>query len=141
MNVASWLSRTACLFPDRPAISLGNRVWADYRQLAQRSVRLAGTLRDVLHLAPGDRVALAMRNAPEYLEILYAVWHAGLTAVPINAKLHAREFEFILAHSGSRACFVTPIWPRPSGSSWTAYLPSSAWSRPALRSTRRCSRE
>jgi len=28
--------------------------------------------------------------------------------VPINAKLHAREFQYILDNSGSKICFVTP---------------------------------
>jgi len=53
-------------------------------------------------------VALAMNNSPEYVEILYAVWHAGLTAVPMNAKLHQREFAYILENSGARLCFATP---------------------------------
>src|SRR4030095_12499151 len=59
-------------------------------------------------LQPGDRVALAMSNSPEYIEVLYAVWHAGLTAVPMNAKLHQREFAYILENSGARLCFATP---------------------------------
>ena len=108
MNVAGFLERTARVLPDRPAVSLGERVWADYRELQQRVTRLAAALRRALHLAPGDRIALAMRNAPEYLEILYAAWHAGLAAVPMNAKLHPREFEYILEDSGARVCFVTP---------------------------------
>src|SRR5439155_8608331 len=37
-----------------------------------------------------------------------AVWHAGLTAVPMNAKLHQREFAYILENSGARLCFATP---------------------------------
>ena len=49
-----------------------------------------------------------MKNCPEYYEILFACWHAGLTAVPMNAKLHAREFAYILENSGAKACFVTP---------------------------------
>ena len=61
-----------------------------------------------LTLKPGDRVALAMKNCPEYYEILFACWHAGLTAVPMNAKLHAKEFAYILENSGAKACFVTP---------------------------------
>lgn len=31
----------------------------------------------------------------------------GLVAVPINAKLHPREFAYILDHSGARAVFVS----------------------------------
>ncbi|GAC1598882.1 MAG: long-chain fatty acid--CoA ligase [Acidimicrobiales bacterium] len=42
-----------------------------------------------------------MRNRPEYLEALYAIWHAGLVAVPVNARLHRDEIRFILEHSGS----------------------------------------
>ena len=36
------------------------------------------------------------------------IWHAGLCAVPMNAKLHAKEFAFILENSGAKLCFVTP---------------------------------
>jgi long-chain acyl-CoA synthetase len=53
-------------------------------------------------------VALAMSNSPEYIELLYAVWYAGLTAVPMNAKLHQREFAYILDNAGARLCFATP---------------------------------
>jgi crotonobetaine/carnitine-CoA ligase len=38
---------------------------------------------------------------------MYAIWHAGLCAVPMNAKLHAKEFAFILENSGAKLCFVT----------------------------------
>jgi long-chain acyl-CoA synthetase len=107
MNIAHLLARAARTWPDQPAVSLGDRQWADYRSLMQRSAALAAALRDRLGLAPGDRVALAMTNAPEYLEILYATWWAGLIAVPMNAKLHPRELEYILDHAGARTCFVT----------------------------------
>ena len=58
-------------------------------------------------LEAGARVALVMGNCPEYVEVLFAIWHAGLTAVPINAKLHQREFAYILDHSGAQVCFVS----------------------------------
>jgi long-chain acyl-CoA synthetase len=38
---------------------------------------------------------------------MFAAWHAGLTVVPINAKLHQREFAYILDHAGAKVCFVT----------------------------------
>jgi long-chain acyl-CoA synthetase len=46
-------------------------------------------------------VAILMRNRPEYLEALFAVWHAGLVAVPVNARLHRDEIAYILEYSGS----------------------------------------
>ncbi len=52
--------------------------------------------------------AFAMTNCVEAIEVMYAVWHAGLCAVPMNAKLHAKEFAFILENSGAKLCFVTP---------------------------------
>jgi len=71
---------------------------------------MAAFLRERLGLAAGDRVALVMRNAPEYLEVLYAAWWAGLAAVPVNAKLHPREVRFILEDSGARALFISTDW-------------------------------
>jgi len=71
--------------------------------MAARVSRLASGLTGKLGLNTGDRVALAMKNCPEYYELLFACWHAGLTAVPMNAKLHAREFAYILENSGAKA--------------------------------------
>ena len=59
-------------------------------------------------LKQGEHVALTMSNCPEYLEILYACWHAGLVAVPVNEKLHQKEFAYILEHSQARVCFASP---------------------------------
>ncbi len=55
----------------------------------------------------GDRIALAMTNCPEFYEVLFACWHAGIIAVPMNAKLHPKEFAYILENSGAKACFVS----------------------------------
>ena len=68
---------------------------------------MAGAFRVTLGLKTGDRVGLALKNCVEYPELLYACWHAGLVAVPINAKLHPREFAFIIENSGAQVCFVT----------------------------------
>ncbi len=108
MNIANWLTRAAREFPDRPALGLGAATVADYRTHGDRAARLAAALRERLDLRPGDRVALVMANVPSYVEILFAAWHAGLAAVPVNAKLHAEEIAFILENSGARVCFVTP---------------------------------
>ena len=43
-----------------------------------------------------------MTNRPEYLEAMFGAWHAGLVAVPVNARLHRDEIAYIVEHSGAR---------------------------------------
>ena len=74
---------------------------ATWREFAATTAAVAAGLRDTFGLATGDRVAIVMRNRPEYLEALFAIWHAGLVAVPVNARLHREEIAYILEHSGS----------------------------------------
>jgi len=106
-NVANLLLRAARVHSRQPALALGTRVIADYAMLERRVAALAWTLRHRVGLNAGDCVALFMANCPEFVEVLFACWHAGLAAVPVNAKLHPRELEFILSDSGARLCFVT----------------------------------
>jgi long-chain acyl-CoA synthetase len=108
MNLAAWLVRAGKNQGERPALARGDAVISDYRRLAERAARLAAALKARLGLRHGDRVALTMKNCPEYVEALFAVWHAGLTAVPVNAKLHASEFSYILENSGARVAIATP---------------------------------
>lgn len=107
MNLAAHLLRAGLSSREAPALAFGSKVTASYGALAGRVAGLAGALRDRLDLQPGDRVALAMRNCPDYLEALYACWHAGLAAVPMNAKLHPAELRYMLEDSGAKACFAT----------------------------------
>jgi long-chain acyl-CoA synthetase len=106
VNLAVLLARAGRVFPDAPALALGERVVADYRGLAGACARLGAALRARLRLDPGDRIALFMSNCPAYVELTWAAWWAGLALVPINAKLHPKEAEYILDHAGARVCFV-----------------------------------
>ncbi len=108
-NLASMLVRTAQRWPRLPAVAHGSLVLHDYAGFAQRSARLAAALVDA-GLDAGDRVALVSRNAPAYIETLFACWWAGLVAVPVNAKLHPKELAFVLADSGARFAFVDDAW-------------------------------
>ena len=106
MNLIHLLQRQARLSPDRPAIFEGSEPWASYGEWAARSAALAGRMR-AAGLVPGDRVLLFMRNHPRYLEVLCAAWWAGLVVVPVNAKLHPRETEWIVENAQARWGFVT----------------------------------
>ena len=105
MNLAFWLDRAARQYPARPALAHDTRLVSDYAAFAARAASVAGWLR-AQGLAPGDRVALFMSNHPRYLELLWGAWWAGCCAVPINAKLHAREAAWIIGHAGAALCFT-----------------------------------
>ena len=106
MNLASWLESAGKDDPQRAALGIGPRVLRTYGETASRVARLAASLQS-MGLAPGDRVAIAAKNSPDYLEAMYAIWHAGLAAVPANAKLHGAELGYILEQSGARVCFAS----------------------------------
>lgn len=107
MNLAHHLQRIARLDPERPALFEGAQLRLRYGALADRVARLAAGLQ-AAGLVPGDRVGLFMHNHPDYLVLVYAAWWAGLAVVPINAKLHGREAQWILDHAQARWAFVTP---------------------------------
>lgn len=106
MNLASWIDKWGRAAPGQKAISFGREVYADYRHLAQRTRIMAGGLRALC--GPDDRVAIAMTNRPEFVEALFAIWHAGLVAVPINAKLHRDEFGYIIGQADAALTLASP---------------------------------
>ena len=106
MSLAHLLVHHARLHPDRQAVYYGTTPFATYDQWARRSASLAQRMRTA-GLLPGDRVLLFMRNHPRYLEVLWAAWWAGLVVVPVNAKLHQREAEWIVDDAQARWAFVT----------------------------------
>ncbi|MEO1192806.1 MAG: AMP-binding protein [Pseudomonadota bacterium] len=107
MNLAELLARAGRSEPDRAALFLGERQIATFAALAGQAAALAGGLRHLHGLQPGDRVGLVMKNCPDYVVALFGAWWAGLVVVPLNAKLHAREFAQALEDSGAALCFAT----------------------------------
>jgi acyl-CoA synthetase (AMP-forming)/AMP-acid ligase II len=105
MNVFSLLDKTARRYATQPAISHGKKLVRDWAGLHDRALRLAAALR--AEVPSGSRVAVVAKNCPEYPEILFAIWAAGLVAVPINVKLHEREIAQILMDSGTGLVFAT----------------------------------
>ncbi|MBS4045758.1 MAG: long-chain fatty acid--CoA ligase [Alphaproteobacteria bacterium] len=107
MNLAHLLHRAAKVWGDRPALSVGKAVRLTYAETGRRVPRLAAGLVEAGKLQRGDRVALLLKNCPEYWELLFALWHAGMVAVPVNAKLHAREVAWILDNAGAKLAVVS----------------------------------
>ncbi len=67
---------------------------------------LAHSLIDQFGVAPGDRVAIAMRNLPEWVMAFWASIAAGAVVVPLNAWWTGPELAYGLADSGTSVVFV-----------------------------------
>jgi acyl-CoA synthetase (AMP-forming)/AMP-acid ligase II len=123
MNPAVWVARHGRRRPDAPALADGERVHATWAAFAARTAAAAGGF----GLPPGERVAIVMSNRPEYLEALYAIWHAGLVAVPVNARLHRDEIAYIVSDSGAALVVADP---EHAGDVETALIaPGEQWER------------
>ena len=100
LNPVDFLYRAAYLYPDKVAVADGKRRYG-YRELAERSWRLANALRSA-GLAKGDRVATLLFNSPAMLEAHFGVPAAGGILVAVNNRLSSAEVGYILQHSGAR---------------------------------------
>lgn len=106
MNVGKLLTKSAQTYPDKLAIAHGAKR-LNYAQFNARSNRMANALYK-LGLKQGDNVALLQYNYPEMLESMFACFKAGCGAVPINWRLHPKEFAFIMDHSEAKAAVLSP---------------------------------
>jgi long-chain acyl-CoA synthetase len=86
-------------FPDRPAIVEDRTI--SYRELDQMAQTIGAEL-TALGVAPGDRVALYLGNAWEFLAVLFACIRIGAIVVPIGTRQRHAELEFMLNNSGAK---------------------------------------
>jgi fatty-acyl-CoA synthase len=98
----AFLERSADVWADRPAVVDGPRSWS-YAEHHERVRRGIGALRSELGIESGDRVATLLPNVAAMLELHYAVPGADAVLVPMNTRLAAPEYAYILEHSGARA--------------------------------------
>jgi acyl-CoA synthetase (AMP-forming)/AMP-acid ligase II len=106
MTLPYTLPSLARLIADHPAIrSEGQTI--SYGALDAQAGQIAAALRGRFGISPGGRVAMWMENGAEFFPILHGIWRAGCTAVPVNSKLHPKEFAWIAAHSGARLVFAS----------------------------------
>lgn len=74
---------------------------ANYRAVATLAVKMRE-----MGIGRGDRVAIAMRNLPEWPVIFFAAAAIGAIVVPLNAWWTAGELEYGINDSGARLLFV-----------------------------------
>ncbi|MEQ1932026.1 MAG: class I adenylate-forming enzyme family protein [Parvularculaceae bacterium] len=77
-----------------------------FREAWSRACRLANGLRAEFGVKKGDRVAIAMRNYPEWCLAYMAIISLGAVAVPLNAWWKSEELHYGLKDSGARLVIV-----------------------------------
>ena len=96
--------RARRLYADREAVVDGSLRFT-YREFFERCDHWSAALQK-LGVQPGDRVATIAPNTHAHLEAFYAVPQIGAVIVPINYRLTAADFAYILKHSGARVVCV-----------------------------------
>ena len=92
--------RARRLYGDREAVVDGARRLT-YEAFLGRCGRWAAALQS-LGVRQGDRVAYIAPNTLAQLESFYAVPQTGAVLVPINYRLTAADFAYVIGHSGAR---------------------------------------
>jgi fatty-acyl-CoA synthase len=98
--------RTRRLYAEREAVVDG-AVRLTYREFFERADRWSAALQR-FGIGPGDRVAIIAPNTHSHLETCYAVPQIGAVLVPINYRLIADDFAYLIAHSGARVVCAHP---------------------------------
>jgi long-chain acyl-CoA synthetase len=76
----------------------GDQRWS-FEQFFAQVDALAAVLQHDMGVKPGDRIAIAMRNCPDWVLTFAAAVHVGAVAVLINSWGSAEELEFTLRDS------------------------------------------
>ncbi len=91
-------------FPRKTAVVCGDQRFT-YVELAERSSRLAGALRNA-GVKAGDRVAFLSLNCHLLLEAYYGVVEAGAVLLPLNIRLASHELAHILNDAEVKFVFM-----------------------------------
>jgi fatty-acyl-CoA synthase len=99
------LEVSATRYPNKPCTVFYDSVLS-YADVKRDAERLAGFLQQVCGVQRGDRVALFMQNAPQFVLAYYAVLRADAVVVPINPMNQTPELAYMLKDSGARVVIL-----------------------------------
>ena len=92
-----WVAYHARQTPERLAlVDLHSDRRFSYRDMEDRTGRLASALRHQFSIQPGDRVAALLNNSTDCLELNFACVKLGAIYVPLNWRLTVSELEYIV---------------------------------------------
>lgn len=109
VTFATLLTELAREHADRPAIVNPAGVLS-FAELDARATQVANALLDA-GIGLGDRVAVCLRNRPEYLTLLFALARAGAVMVPVNRRSGPSEAKAIASDAEVRLLVTEPDYP------------------------------
>ncbi len=107
LSPLEFMRRARRLYADREALVDGE-LRLTYRQLFDRCDLWSTVLQRRFGVGKGDRVASISSNTHGQFESFYAVSQIGGVVVPLNYRLIADDFAYILQHSGAKVVCVHP---------------------------------
>jgi long-chain acyl-CoA synthetase len=124
MNLPGAFSDSVQKHSEKTALFWGDAKFT-YSELSSRSLFMAGILRHQFNVSPGDRVALWLKNGPEFIPALFGILQTGAVVVPINNFLKPDEVAYILNDAGIDALITD--------SELSAHFQALKTKRPALK--------
>ncbi len=109
-NFGYWCDRAVRAHPDRVCLIDLSREPAREVRYAELDARMdaVAVLLTERGLAPGDRLAMAIGNRFEFVEIMYGAMRAGIVPVPLNTRQGARTLEYVVRDARCTAAIVEP---------------------------------
>lgn len=89
---------------DKTFVTFGDERYS-FKEFFQAVDRAGNHLVTHFDIAKGDRVAIAMRNYPEWMMAFVAVVSIGAVVVPLNSWGQADELEYALQDAGAKLLF------------------------------------
>ncbi len=96
MNLTSAFAESAKKNPTKPALYWGEEEFT-YQEVWTQSLGVCERLQSEFGIKPGLRVALWLKNCPQFVPALFGVLETGAAVVPINNFLKPDEVNYILA--------------------------------------------
>ncbi len=124
MNLAVAFADSVKKRPDKVALFWGESEFTFAALLAQ-SHGVARQLVDQFNVQPGDRVALWLKNRPEFVPAFFGILNAGAVVVPINNFLKPDEVSYMLQDAGIDVLITD--------AELGAHIPALTATRPSLR--------
>ena len=123
MNLATAFADCAEKHAPKTAICWGETE-ISYAALLAQSQKVAARLQSQFSVKPGDRVALWVKNCPEFVPAVFGILCAGGVVVPINNFLKPAEVGYIVNDSGANVLIT--------GAELAAHFESLKAARPSL---------